>query len=537
MTQFGNNQQLRIRTLQDYLAIARRRQWWLILPLFMTWALVMLGAWFIPPKYRSETVIIVEQQRIPEQYVVPNVASDLQQRLQSMTQQILSRTRLLGIIEALHLYGKPQKQSDPDLLVEAMRKDIKIDLVQAPGRPWELSAFRISYSAGNPSLAQRVTRELSSLFIEENLRNRQQLSEDTTEFLDNQLTEARKNLAAQEERLRDFKTKYLGELPEQLQTNVQILSGLQSRLQAATEALDHANQQKLYLESLLNQYKTMRSQLSVRRDNSTLNPLSIDDELDKLRAELADLSSRDTAQHPDVIRVKRQIADAERVKQEIESQGKANTPDEGLGVAGKPKSLSDLQAISPMLQIDGQIKSNQLEIANRKQEMRRLEAEIEAYQARLNLTPVREQQLAAITRDHEQSRTNYESLLNKKMQSQMATNLEKRQQGEQFRIIDPPNFPQKPYFPDRFKFSLLGLMAGLALALGLTAAVELNDNRIHSEEDLLNVTPVPILVSIPELQTPGQQEKQLWHHRLEAATALLLMALIPAITLATYYKG
>ena len=537
MSQFGNPQGARVRTLQDYLAIARRRRWWLILPLFITWALVMVAAWFIAPKYRSETVIIVEQQRIPEQYVVPNVASDLQQRLQSMTQQILSRTRLLGIIEALHLYGKPQKQADPDLLVEAMRKDIKIDLVQAPGRPWELSAFRISYSAGSPNLAQRVTQELSSLFIEENLRNRQQLSEDTTEFLENQLAEARKNLAGQEERLRDFKSKYLGELPEQLQTNIQILSGLQSRLQAATEALDHANQQKLYLESLLNQYKTLRSQLSVRRDNSTLNPLSIDEEVDKLRAELADLSSRDTPQHPDVIRVKRQIADAERLKQEIETQAKSSTPDGGLGVAGRPKSLSDLQAISPMLQIDGQIKSNQLEIANRKQEMRRLEAEIEAYQARLNLTPVREQQLAAITRDHEQSRTNYESLLNKKMQSQMATNLEKRQQGEQFRIIDPPNFPQKPYFPDRFKFSLLGLMAGLALALGLTAAIEVTDNRIYSEEDLLSVTPAPILVAIPELQTANEQHKQTWHYRLQMATGLLLMAAIPAITLFAYYKG
>jgi len=497
----------------------------------------MLAAWVIAPKYRSETVIIVEQQRIPEQYVVPNVASDLQQRLQSMTQQILSRTRLLGIIDALHLYGKSQKQSDPDLLVQAMRKDIKIDLVQAPGRPWELSAFKISYSAGTPSLAQRVTQELSSLFIEENLRNRQQLSEDTTEFLENQLTEARKSLAAQEVRLRDFKTQYLGELPEQLQTNIQILSGLQSRLQAATEALDHANQQKLYLESLLNQYKTLRSHLAVRRDNSTLNPMSLDDELERLRAELADLSSRDTPKHPDVVRVKQQIADAENLKEQMEAEAKAGKKDEELGVAGRPKSLSDLQAISPMLQVDGQIKSNQLEIANRQQEMRRLEMQIEAYQARLNLTPVREQQLSAITRDHEQSRTNYESLLNKKMQSQMATNLEKRQQGEQFRIIDPPNFPQQPYFPNRVKFCFLGLMAGLALAVGLTAVIETTDNRVRSEEDLLSITPVPILITIPGLQGGGQQHTTPWYRRWQSAATLLLIATTPATILITSHRG
>lgn len=524
------------RTLQDYMQIARRRQWRLILPLIVAWTLAMIAAWFIAPKYRSETVIIVEQQRIPEQYVLPNVAIDLQQRLQSMTQQILSRTRLLSIIDALHLYNSDQKTVDPDPLVDQMRKDIKIDLVQAPGRPWELSAFKISYSAATPKLAQEVTQKLSSLFIEENLHNRQQLSEDTTRFLENQLEEARKNLAAQEERLRDFKTRYLGELPEQLQTNVQILSGLQSRLQAATESLDQANQQKLYLQSLLTQYKTLRTRLSVQHGEST-NPVSIDEELEKLRAQLVDLRSRDTSRHPDIVRLKKQIADAENLKQQIEAQTESEKSDGSLDDIGRPQSLSDLQAMSPMLQIDGQIKSNQLEIANRKQEIRRLEGQIETYQAHLNLTPVREQQLAAITRDHEQSRTNYESLLNKKLQSEMATNLEKRQEGEQFRIIDPPNLPEKPYSPNRLKFSLLGLMVGMVLSLGLTAVTEVTDERLHSEDDLLNVTPVPLLVAIPLMQTPAEQKRSNWHARFELAVAVLLITAIPAITILVYYRG
>jgi polysaccharide biosynthesis transport protein len=525
------------RSLQDYLLIARRRQWWLILPMFLIWALVMLASWFIPPKYRSETVIIVEQQKIPEQYVVANVAIDLQQRLQSMTQQILSRTRLMGIIDSFHLYEKNQKQSDADPLVDQMRKDINIDLIQAPGRPWELSAFKISYSAPNPELAQQVTQKLSSLFIEENLRNRQQLSEDTTQFLENQLEEARKNLATQEERLRDFKTKYLGELPEQLQTNIQILSGLQSRLQAATDALDQANQQKLYLQSLLGQYKALRSQLAVGRGDSGLNPLSIDEDLERLKAQLAALSSRDTLKHPDVVHLKKQIADVESLKQQMDADLKSAKSEETTDAVGRPRSLSDLQAISPMLQIDGQIKSNQLEIVNRKQEIGRLEGQIEAYQARLNLTPVREQQLAAITRDHEQSRTNYESLLNKKMQSQMATNLEKRQEGEQFRIIDPPNFPQKPFSPNRLKFSLLGLIAGIILALALTAFAEMMDERVNGEEDLLSVTPVPILVAIPLLQTPAEHARRIWQYRLQMAAVVLLTIVIPAITLVAYYRG
>ena len=526
-----------LRTLKDYIAIARRRLWWLVIPLVLGWAMVLSAAWFVPPRYRSETVIIVEQQKVPEQYVLPNVAADLQQRLQSMTQQILSRTRLLGVIDSMQLYGQNNKQRDPDVLVQQMRRDIKIDMVQAPGRPWELSAFKISYSAPNPALAQQVTNKLSSLFIEENLRNRQQLSENTTKFLENQLETARKNLADQEERLSDFKSRYLGELPEQLQTNIQILSGLQARLQAATEALDKANQQKLYLESLLNQYRSLRAQLVAVHGNSTVNPLTIDQELDALRSELVTLSGRDTANHPDVVRVKEQIAATEKLKEDMEAIAKSGKPEDLKESGGKPKSLADLQAISPMLQIEGEVKSNKLEIANRQQELRDIQRQIELYQNRLNLTPVREQQLAAITRDHDQSRANYESLLNKKMQSEMATSLEKRQEGEQFRIIDPPNFPQKPYWPNRFKFSLIGLAFGMLLAVGIATWVETIDERIYSQKDLESVTPVPILIAIPLLATASEQGRQLRYRRLQLTAAGLLMAMVSAMTLFSYYKG
>ena len=152
-------------------------------------------------------------------------------------------------------------------------------------------------------------------------------------------------------------------------------------------------------------------------------------------------------------------------------------------------------------------------------------------------SPVREQQLAAITRDHDQSRANYESLLNKKMQSEMATNLEKRQEGEQFRIIDPPNFPQRPYWPNRFKFSLVGLVFGMMLALGITTWVEITNNRVYSQNDLENVTPIPILIAIPILATAREQERQLRSHRLELTAAGFLVAAVSAMTLFSYYRG
>ena len=526
------------RALEDYLAIARRRRWWIILPLFLGWAAVITASWFIAPKYRSETVIIIEQQKVPEHYVVPNVAVDLQGRLQSMTQQILSRTRLQGVIEKLRLYGVGQKRADADSLVERMRQDIKIDLVPVPGRPGELSAFKISYSAPNPRLAQQVTNQLSSLFIEENLHNRQQLSQNTTEFLELQLEQARKDLARQEEHLRDFKSKYLGELPEQQQSNVQILSGLQTRLQAATEALNQANQQKLYLESWLSQYKSLRANLQAKKSSNSASPPVLYEELDRLRAQLVDLSARYTPDHPDVLRLKQQIATTEKLAQQEDADitsGKSSRSTETVSTA---RSMADLQSMSPMLQIEGQVKANQLEIANRQQEVRALARQIENYQDRLNLTPVREQELASITRDHEQSRTNYESLLNKKMQSEMATSLEKREEGEQFHIIDPPNVPHKPYWPDRFKFSLLGVAFGILLAFGTAALVETVDGRIYREQDLRALVASPVLARIPLFHSSEEQQKQQqWYRGLETAAASVLIIMIPTMTLFTYYRG
>ena len=513
--------------LEDYWAIVRRRRWWLIAPLFLGWAMVIGATWSIPAMYRSETLIIVEQQKVPEHYVVPNVAADLQQRLQSMTQQILSRTRLQGIIQTFHLYTGEQGVADPESMVERMRQDIKIDLVPTPGRPGELTAFKISYSARTPMLAQQVTGELTSLFIEENLRNRQQQSEDTTAFLQNQLEDARKDLAQQEQRLREFKTKYLGQLPEQLQSNVQILAGLQAQLQAASEARDHAQQQKLYLESLLQQNRASRSAAAADSANAA-TPSSLDDELDKLKAQYADLSTRYTESHPDVVRLKQQIASTEKLKKESDTDIKA-----GKGSA----TASRIAQVGPMAQVEGQLKANELEISNRTDEVKRLQTEIDQYRGRLNLTPVREEELSSITRDHEQSKENYQSLLAKKMQSELATNLERRQQGEQFRIIDPPSLPRKPYFPDRFKMSLAGVALGLVLSLGLTAAMETVAPRIHKEEDLRDLIPAPVLAAIPSLLTADEQQQQRRFMWLESAAAVGLLILIPALTFLVYRSG
>jgi polysaccharide biosynthesis transport protein len=520
----------------QYMAIIARRRWWVITATFSLWAIGVTISLLLPAKFRSETVILIEQQKVLPQYVTPNVTIDLQQRMQSLTQQILSRTRLVRIMDSFHLYGKQANQPAADDLVQRMRNDITIELIKSSGHSDELSAFKVSYSAPTPALAQAVAGQITALFIEENLRNQQELSEDTTAFLDNQLAEARKDLEHQEQLLSDFRSKYLGELPEQLSSNVQILSGLQSRLQSATGGLHQAEQQRLYLASLVGQSKILPRRESPEEDNpvSSGAPTALDDQIDKMQADLADLSARYTPQHPDVVRLKEQIANAEAIKRQQDADAKSgtkSTPSSGVRIRS-----GNQQTISPIAQLESQLKANELEIANRKQEVKTLEGQIEQYQARLNLTPIREQQLADVARNHEQSRANYESLLAKKLQSGMATDLAKRQQGEQFSIIDPPSLPQKPYWPNPLQFSLVGLFGGLVTGLAGIFLKEAADPHVHSEEDMRQWITTKVVAAIPPLLMRTEQKTRSRRRYFEIFAGSVMAAAIPVITVITYLK-
>src|SRR6202030_4813295 len=254
--------------------------WFILIPAFTCWVIAWAGSWMLQSTCQSDALILVEQQKVPEQYVVPNVSVNLQDRLQSMTQQFLSRPRLQATVNRFHLYetrrqGLFARSEDP---IEQMRKDITIELVEAPGHPGQLTAFKIRYSAPVPQLAQQVNSELTSLFIDENLKSQQQLSESTTAFLENQLSTARTELEAQEAKVRAFKATHFGDLPSELQSNVQILTGLQAQLDGYQRALDGAKQQKLYLESLLQQYQSVEANLGTG-DSSAPSPQTLDKEL------------------------------------------------------------------------------------------------------------------------------------------------------------------------------------------------------------------------------------------------------------------
>jgi polysaccharide biosynthesis transport protein len=519
-------------------AIAYRRRWWILLPLFFLWGAVWGISWLLPTIYQSEALILVEQQKVPEQYVVSNVTVDLQERLQSITQQILSRTRLQSAIERLHLYPARHGWSrflqlgDP---VEQMRKDIKIELVQASGHPAELTAFKIYYSASSPELAQQVNSELTSHFINESLKSQQQLSENTTAFLANQLAEARAKLEEQEANVRAFKAKHLGDLPSQLQSNVEILSGLQAQLQNAQRSLDGAQQQKLYLESQLQQYQVAQATLYGEDSGSSVD--SLEKQLFNLRNQLADARSKYTEDHPDIVRIKNKFAETEKMINDVQHEMASAEKQNNSKLTAKVDEPGASLFTSALMEVRSQLKANALEVQNYQRQEKDIQSQIAACEARLNLTPATEQELADISRGYEESKSNYNSLLQKQNQSQLATSLEQRQQGEQFRILDPPSLPDKPKSPNHLLWSFGGLTLGCFLGLSLLVVREFTDVRIRREDDLDGVVDSRILVRIPHLTTPFEGRWRTFSRWSELALDLAMAILIVAGNLYSFYKG
>ncbi len=519
------------RGLDEYWAMVVRRRWWIIGPLFLGWLIVFASAWIIPPKYTSETVILVEQQKVPEKFVMPNVQVDLQERLQSITNQVLSRSRLLAIINNLHLY-QGVFFSTPDDQITQMRKDIKIDLVNTPpaaGRPGTLTAFKVSFVSDKPQIAQQVNTQLASLFIDENVRASQQQSESTTNFLDSQLTAAAAALATQEKKMREYEAAHMGELPDQLQSNLQILSGTQGRLQAEIDARDKALQQQAYLTSLATQYDAMGV-----TESTPAMPATNAQQLESMRSQLATLEARYTPDHPDVKKMKETIANMEQMQKDTQDTKSADASKDKDTETATP---SQLQAMTPVMQIQSQLKANKLEIQTREARIARLEAKVNEYQVRLNATPERQQELSDIMRNYDESKKGYDDLLGKTMASSLATSLNRQQQGDQFRIIDPPSLPEKASFPDRFRFSLAGLGAGLALAFVFGVGMEFLDDRIRSETDLIQASPLPVLAEIPPLPTDQEIAAQRWKPWIAVAAAILVAIIIPTGIWYAYFWG
>lgn len=489
--------------LSRYIDLVRRRHIQFLIPLFLGWLLVWGSSWFLQARYVSSTLILVEEPSIPKNYVVANVNDDLQARLQSISQQILSRTRLLYIIDNLKLYNQHRDHPlTPDDKVDLMRKDIEIELVR--DRDGSITAFRINYTAPSPAVAQQVTSKLTNLFIDENLKVRQQQSEGTTQFIQSQLETARQSLAAQEAKIRDFQAAHEGELPTQQTTNLQILGGLQSQYQNEQQALNTAKQQRIYFQTMLDQYRALQSG-TTSADGAPNGLAAIDQQLEKMHAQLTELSSHYTDSYPDVQQLKSQIAKTERTRNNLLAELKSNARKQDSG-ATSHEAVDPIQNPT-LMQLQSQLHSAQVEITNREQSIANLGGKIGEYQRRLNQEPASEQQLADLTRGYDQSKANYDDLLKKENESRMATSMEQLQQGERFTILDPPSLPLKPAFPNRLKMCGMGFVAGTMLGALFVGILEFLDDRLHSDKEIKKMLPAAVISEVPEILTANDKNR------------------------------
>ena len=521
--------------LNKLLRIAIRRRWWVLIPASVIALGACLGSRLLPHRYRSEATILVERQQVPERYVTANTTLDVREVLLVMTDAILSRTQLLQIIDEFALYPNARKHLVPEELVDLMRRNIKIEPLEKGSETGGLNAFKISFSGDDPHTAQEITKKLTTLFISENNQSREEQSTGTTNFLADELQTVAAELKQQESRVRDFKMRNLGELPEQQQGNLAILAGLHVQLQNTMAALGRAREQQAYLQSLLSQYQNLAAAGVQASGTVTAGPTeTIKAELTRLRDEKADLLARYTAKYPDVVKIDEEIKETEAL---LAASTKGSEAAKDGTVQESSKSANPAERDATTAQLKSQLEANRLEIQNGTEDAEQTKARIAEYQRRLNLTPVREQELADLLRDYNQSKLHYDDLLSKKTQSELATSLERRQQGQRFRIIDRPSLPMKPSSPDHVQISLAGLAVGIAVGAALALLVETGDHSFRNEEELRRTFAFPLMVGVPMLLSKVEGRRRSWVKALEWIVGVTLCLLVCATEFYVYRQG
>ena len=485
------------KTVFDQFAVFIHRKWLFITPLIIGTVAGLAVSFQLPEKYSSTTLILVEEQQVPEEYVTPTDKTPFNQRLNVISQQILSRTRLDKIIKEFGLYsqqgpglidrakslitGSASEAPTPEDIIEQMRGDIQFAVIgeQNPRKQQSSggNAFSITYSGEDPQTTMQVTNTLSSLFIEENLKVREQYAEGTSEFLASELDMAQQELAQLEQKLKDFKQARMGTLPSQLDANLRTLDRLQLDLQTVTASLRTNADRKLVLEEQMKYNAPVAVSRAVQS--------SIAGELESARAELGQMLSIFKESYPDVIILKKRINDLERQLQgEAEAGGEEPSTQEYAPPRVAHPSYAELMAV----------KSQITTLTRREANIRK---QLDEYTARVELTPASEQQLTDLQRDYDISLQNYQTLLEKKMSARLSENLEKRQKGARFRVVDPANLPQSPDQPNKPLVISLGTLAGAAAGIGLVFVFEFLNPAFRKPEDFEGVIDSPVLTSIP----------------------------------------
>ena len=453
-------------TAHDYLELAHRYRWWLILPIVLGLAVATALAFVLPKSYLSSTLIFVDPQKVPEEYVKTTVTGSIEDRLSTIRQQLLSRTLLQRTIDEFHLYQEKTGKATAEEIIDYMRNQITIETVR--GR--NVDAFTISFVGNDPTTTMNVTNRLASLFIEENLKIREQLVEGTTDFLNVELKQLKQKLETQEQTIINYKQKYMGSLPSQLDANLRTLDRLQSKLQALNASILEVEQRTAVV---IGPVTGVVSESSLSRS----------EQLRVLQRRLGELQAEYTDSYPDIALVKGKIA---QLQAEIQADNAAKDAAAGDHPdAQKPANKPAKPSVNPEL---AQLQTEKQSVLN----------DIAEYEQRVEATPKREQELASLLRDYENTKNSYDALASKTDNATISENLEKRQKGEQFRILDPANLPEKPFRPNLLILLAMGMLIGAGLGVGLVFVREGLDTSIKKANELEEEFGLPVLAVIPK---------------------------------------
>lgn len=471
-------------SIGEILAILKRRKYWILVPFI---GFVILGTVlgrFIPRSYQSTATIVVVPQAVSTNYVKPS-ANEVENRMNRIALEVMNGGGFAHVIQEMNLYPKLRRKASMAQVIATMRKDIKVDVAQdATDNKGNIEAFTVSYIGQTPQQTQSATQKIAELFVQENLRETHLQSQGTNTFLSQQVQEAAQQLAAMQAKVQAFKDAHLGSLPEQAQANLGLINQYQTALQTNSSAIDQANQQKVYLESVLNMSPTAGANAGAAPNV----PTALEMDLAQKQAELhADLLKY-TPEHPDVIRLQHDIA---ALKAQIRQAPKSSSPAAYAPVTqpGGP-SQTDL--------LRGQLAGLNQEIRSRAARQKEIEQKIAQLQASISVVPAVQTEFSSLDSQYQEMQKNYNELLEKQQQAKMAAQLDQNNDSEQFMILQPANLPTHPYRPDPDLLQLGIVLIAILIGCLCAAAVELRDDTLHDSDEAAAYLKLPVIVELPK---------------------------------------
>ena len=494
----------------------RRR--WLAITLFAAPFVATVSlALALPDLYRSTATVLVEHEQVPEAFVKASVTGEAELRLQTISQEILSRSRILELITQFNLYPDLRVRVPLEMVAERMRRDIQLELKemhQQTPNPGATIAFSLSYRGRDPETVAQVTNSLASMYVEANLKMRGRQATETVALLKAQMEQMKQRQDEQERRVSEFTRRHMGELPEQVQANLATLQGLNAELH-----LNNQNQTRVMEQRERLAKQLVETSVGGSARAAAAGPDTLPGRLERSRVELTELRTRASEKHPDVIRLKGEIAALEHKLTELAREAKLD-PAQAAALVASPTELKQA------------LREADVELKALKAEEQRLRQDSAAYQRRVEKSPHRAQEFQQLERDYKATKDLYYSLLQRYEDAQLAETMEQRKKGEQFRILDPAIPSKFPAAPNRLKLILIGLILSTGLAAGAVLLAEQRDTSFHKVEDLRAFTKVPVLVSIPRIVTDEDRRRSHWQFCLRTTASVLSLALIVC---ATYY--